>query len=346
MPAVRHAHAPLLATAIAAMAMIGASCGDDGDPDADTSPATTELPTTTGPPTNTELPTTATTEVPTTTESAPGTTENVFELPVEVALVDNIAYTSERSLDVYAPTVGSGWPVVVYFHGGPPAPDRRSDAAGRLQALAEQGLVVYAPDWRSNGPAGGSQDSVCAIAYAEATAADHSGDPTAVTVSGYSTGGFTALVHGLLGPDAPLAVTDCVVDPDISLPDAVAVGGTPVFAAEWARDGLLPLPAWTSLTPEELDLFDPYLLLGRNPDATVAVAVGDDDQGGPAAPPGGWPITDANLDYHQRLIDAGYDATLTTFRGGHVIEAGSEQEAAFIGMIVDVAMSTSEERDR
>jgi pimeloyl-ACP methyl ester carboxylesterase len=337
----RSLHIRLALAVIAALAVMAASCADDGDGDGD-GDATART-------TTTEQPTTTTTtgspldETTTTTEPATTTTDDVIELPVEVELVGDVAYTSERTLDVYAPAEGSGWPVVVYFHGGPPAPGRRTDAAARLQTLAAQGLVVYAPDWRSNGPAGGSQDSVCAIAYAEATAADHGGDAEAVTMSGYSTGGFTALVHGMLGPDAPLEVTDCEVDPNVTLPDAIAVGGTPVFAAEWARDGRLPLPAWTSLTPDELDLFDPYLLLGRNPDAIVAVAVGDDDQGGPAAPPGGWPITEANLDYHQRLIDTDYDTTLTTFPGGHVIEAGSEQEAAFVEMIVDVATATTAE---
>jgi hypothetical protein len=35
------------------------------------------------------------------------------------------------------------------------------------------------------------------------------------------------------------------------------------------------------------------------------------------APPGGFPITAANVEYHQTLIDAGYDATLTILPGGH-----------------------------
>ncbi len=320
---------------ITVLAVVAASCGDNSDGNATTT-TTAAQPTTT---TTTESPPDTTT----TTEPAPETTQDLGELPLEVEMVGDVAYTSERTLDVYAPAEGSGWPVVVYFHGGVPAPGRRAQDAARLHSLAAKGLVVFAPDWRSNGPAGGSQDSVCAIAYAESTAVDHGGDAGAITVSGYSAGGFTALVHGLLGPDAPLEVTDCEVDPDVTLPDAIAVGGTPVFAVEWTRDGRLPLPAWTSLTPEEPDLFDPYLLLGRNPDAVVALAVGDDDQGGPDAPPGGWPITDASVDYHQRMIDADYDVTLTTFPGGHVIEAGSEQDAAFVEMIVDVATATTDE---
>ncbi len=130
------------------------------------------------------------------------------EFPVAVETTTDVPYTSERSLDIYEPTEGSDWPVVVYFHGGPPAPGARTSPE-TLSAIAEQGIVVYAPDWRSNGPAGGSEDSVCAVAFAEATAADHGGDADAVTLAGYSTGGYTALIHGYMADDPPLPVTDC-----------------------------------------------------------------------------------------------------------------------------------------
>ena len=266
------------------------------------------------------------------------TTAAAIALPVAVETTTDVAYTSERSLDIYAPEEGSGWPVVVYFHGGPPVPGARDDPA-TLSAIAEQGVVVYAPDWSSSGPAGGSQDSICAVAYAEATAADHGGDADAVTLAGYSTGGYTALIHGFVGDDPPLPVTDCVVDPAVSAPSAVAVGGTPIFAAEWAREGRLPFPAWTELTPEQLDRFDPELVLGRNPTMTVALFVADDDQGGPAAPPGGWPITEVNREYQQMLIDAGYDADLTIVPGVHVLTP--EGSATFRDLIVETATATT-----
>lgn len=319
---------------LAAIVVI-AGCGDDGDTSAaeagSTTVASTEVTTTTTSP-----------EMSTTTEPAPADEGGgtAVDLPVELEVIEDVPYTSERSLDIYAPVDGSDLPVIVYFHGGLPAEGQRAADAARLRSIAEQGIVVYAPDWRSIGPAGGSQDSVCAIAYAETTADDHRGDGEAITLSGYSTGGFTALVHGLLGSETPLAVTDCLVDPVVHPALAVAAGGVPVFAAEWARDGRLPSPAWTALGPEELDRFDPYLLIGTNPDVTVALAVGDDDQGGVGAPPGGWPITDSVVDFHDRLVAAGYDATLTTFPGGHDFAAGSEQEQTFVDMIVDVATAS------
>ena len=66
---------------------------------------------------------------------------------------------------MYAPSTGSGWPVVVYFHGGQPDPVIRKTVV-EASALAEQGLVVFVPSWQSVGPAGGSEDTVRAVAFA------------------------------------------------------------------------------------------------------------------------------------------------------------------------------------
>ena len=274
-------------------------------------------------------------------DAPPPPEPEIIDLPVAVQVNEDIAYTSERSLDVYAPTEGSGWPVVVYFHGGNPLPGWRKTGEATLRAIAEMGVVVYAPDWNSFGPSGGSQDSICAVAYAEATAGDHGGDPEDLTLSGYSTGAFTAAIHGLVGDDPPLAVTDCAVDSGMSAPDAVAVGGTPFFVTDWARAGRLPMAEWSDLTPEQLDGFDPYLALGRNAGLVLALAVGEDDTGGPAAPPAGFPITEANVEYHEALLEAGYEVTLTMLPGGHELDPGTEKHDTFVAMIVETATATS-----
>ncbi len=177
-------------------------------------------------------------------------------------------------------------------------------------------------------------------AAAATTAADHGGDADAMTLSGYSTGGYTALIHGYMGDDPPLPVTDCRVDPVMSPPAAVAVGGTPLFAAEWARDGKLPIPAWTELTPEQLDRVDPELLVGESPTMIVNLFVGDDDQGGPVAPPGERPITDVNRDYQPKLVDAGYTADLTVVPGGQLLSP--EGWEAFRTMSVETAGAVAE----
>jgi len=240
-----------------------------------------------------------------------------------VVVTSDISYTKTKQLDVYAPAAGSDWPVVVFFHGGNPSdsPEFRT-AIPEPAALAARGLVVYAPHWAALGPDGGSEDTVCAMAFAQATAEEHGGDADRVTISGYSTGGFTAAVHALMGDDPPFASEDCLVDPTMVLPVAAVPGGTPFFAVDAARAGAFATNAqWNALTPDELDAFDPYLLLGRNPDMHFVIVVGEEDHGGGAL--GDVPIVESNLRYHQAMLDAGYDVELVTVPGGHDLLPGS-----------------------
>ncbi len=72
----------------------------------------------------------------------------------------------------------------------------------------------------------------------------------------------------------------------------------------------------------------------------INLFVGDDDQGGPFAPPGGWPITDVNREYHPKLVDAGYTSDLTVVPGGHVLTP--EGQEAFNNMVVETARSVAE----
>ena len=177
--------------------------------------------------------------------------------------------------------------------------------------------MVYAPHWDSEGPAGGSQDSVCAIAFAAETAATYGGDPDEMTLAGYSAGGHDAVIHGFIADDPPLPVTDCAVDPAVGQPEVAVSGGGPFFVAEAARAGLLPAEVWTSLTPGQIDAFDPYLVLERNPDLVVRLWVGEDDRGGiPERPV---PIAESNREYDAALQAAGIDAELLEVPGGHEV---------------------------
>ena len=155
--------------------------------------------------------------------------------------------------------------------------------------------------------------------------------------SGYSTGGFTAAVHALMGDDPPLVSNDCLVEPDMALPVAAVPGGTPFFAVDAARAGAFATNAqWNELTPDQLDAFDPYLLLGRNPDVHFVMVVGEEDRGGGAL--GDIPIAESNRRYHQAMLDAGYDVELVTVPGGHELLPGSS--ATWIDTIVRTAEAT------
>ena len=255
-----------------------------------------------------------------------------------VVVTSDISYTETKQLDVYAPAAGSDWPVVVYFHGGDPtnSPATRKTSP-EPAALAARGLVVYAPHWASLGPDGGSEDTVCAMAFAQATADQYGGDADRTTISGYSAGGFTAAVHALMGDDPPFVSEDCLVDPTMEPPVAAVPGGTPFFLADAVRDGVLTtFSQWNSLTAEELDAFDPYLLLGLNPDVRFVLVVGEEDHGGAALPD--IPIVESNLEYHQAMLDAGYDVELVMVPGGHDLLPGSL--ATWIDTIVRTAQAT------
>lgn len=214
---------------------------------------------------------------------------------------------------MYAPSTGSGCPVVVYFHGGQPDPVIRKTVV-EASALAEQGLVVFVPSWQSVGPVGGSEDTVRAVAFAQARADKNGRDTRRTTLSGYSTGGFTAAIHGLIGDEPPLPSGDCLVGATMELPGAVVPLGTPFFAVAAARAGAFANnPQWSLLTSEPPDAFDPHLALGKNPDVRFVQVVGENDRGGGAL--GDIPINESNLEYHDALVAAGYDAELVLLDG-------------------------------
>ena len=271
----------------------------------------------------------------TTTDADPTTARTSLEAPLEVKVTQGVPFTSERNMDVYSPAEGSDWPVVVHFHGGVESPDDYEDFA---RSVAEQGVVVMVPEWRSLGPAGGSEDTICAVAFAGENGGDYGGDTDSVTLSGYSTGGYTALIHAFVGEEPPLPVTDCVVDPTMAAPAAVVPGGAPVFAADWARNGLLAQnPQWAALTAEQLDAFDPYKAIGRNPDLRVHLVFAENDVGG--NPNIQQPIAESNREYLAALLDAGYDAEATEVPGGHAdpLQTGSESFESYVSAVVDTA---------
>ncbi len=270
-----------------------------------------------------------------TIEASTSISTTTLDVPLAVEVTQDLNYTSERVLDVYAPAEGSGWPVVVHFHGGVSSPEEYAEFA---RAVAQQGVVVFVPEWRALGPVGGSEDTVCAIAFAAAHGEEYGAATDRMTLSGYSTGGFTAVIHALMGDEPPLPVTDCEVDPVVEAPDAVVGGGAPLFAAQWARDGRFATnPQWAPLTPEQIDAFDPYLALGRNPDLQVRLVVGEDDVGG--NPAVAFPIAESNRDYLDALVESGYDAELIEVPGGHEgpLAPGPDGLDTYVDVVVETA---------
>ena len=148
-------------------------------------------------------------------------------------------------LDIVHPVdqVEGGWPVLVTFHGA-----ASGTSASELAGVARSGVVVVGPRWATpewtigNLGAIGAADYVdgavfdgakCALAAAQAAAADHGGNPDWTTVEGFSAG-----VHAAAWVGLGVVRNDPCPDAEIVAPVAMVVGDSQwvfqgVFGDEW-----------------------------------------------------------------------------------------------------------------
>jgi acetyl esterase/lipase len=136
---------------------------------------------------------------------------------LEIRVISDVAFESASPnelglLDVYAPTIGRDWPVVVMFHGNPLAVDKAYLAEYALQ-VAELGFVVFVPSWGHSG--GAAYDSLtmkeqlmadgaqaaCGLAFAAAHAGEYGGDASSITAFGHSAGGNIEAIAVLAHPE-------------------------------------------------------------------------------------------------------------------------------------------------
>ncbi|MDE1884869.1 MAG: alpha/beta hydrolase [Xanthomonadaceae bacterium] len=110
---------------------------------------------------------------------------------------DHIVFdaTHGLALDAYAPAGANGDPVVVFFYGGSWSEGKRHWYRYVGDALANQGVVVFIPDYRKypdvRFPAF-MHDAANAVRWARDHAAAFGGDPAHVFVMGHSAGGQIA----------------------------------------------------------------------------------------------------------------------------------------------------------
>ena len=117
-------------------------------------------------------------------------------------------YERERcKLDVYLPSTGKDWPVLVWFHGGGL---KQGDKAGTkddtvltpqiARSLAAAGVAIVAPNYRLSPkvtfPAY-LKDAASAVAWTQNHIAEQGGDPKRIFIGGHSAGGYIALMLGV-----------------------------------------------------------------------------------------------------------------------------------------------------
>jgi hypothetical protein len=209
-----------------------------------------------------------TTAAPVTLSTTSSTTSATAAIagPVAVEVTEDLDVTSSRTMDVYEPTEGGPWPVVVMWHGQPASLDapnsERRDMAPLAAVVAEQGAVVFNVSYGATTPAEFVNDTGCSLQLAVESAADFGGDPERVVVVGNSFGGAPALTWAWDSPLRDEPFNDCVADADSVqvLPDAV------VAVASGTNPRVLPAEAWQQADDAVLDAGTAILLVGGNPD--------------------------------------------------------------------------------
>jgi acetyl esterase/lipase len=159
----------------------------------------------------------------------------------EIEKIVGVSYDDRHGaateLDVYLPAAvadapAGGWPAVLAIHGGGWRSFDRGSMAAASERLAGAGYAVVNIDYRLV-PAGqypaAVQDSLCALAYTRAHAAEWGIDPARIATYGYSAGGHLASMVGVAAGGA-MHQPDCAAAENgggIAPPAAVISGAGP-----------------------------------------------------------------------------------------------------------------------
>jgi len=186
----------------------------------------------------------------------------------------------EALLDVYALPGATGGPVVVIFHGGGAA-RYMSPYPALASALAEQGAVVFVPDWDKGEPVtdttrddllAWADGGACAVSYALAHAAEYGADPERLVLFGHSGG---AGVASLVGLREAVPLPECAVEMAPFVVDGMVL---------WEGDWLASDTVWDSYgegLPLLMEGITPWVWLAtgpRMPVELVTTVVGRNEQ--------------------------------------------------------------------
>ena len=224
------------------------------------------------------------------------------------------------ALDVYAPTGAGPFPMAIYSPGGEQTKEHGITIARKL---ADRGVVVLVAD-HHHGTAmddpplgiaerGILEQTACALRMARELAPEYGGDPAGITWTGYSFGGiigfeialadadaeqqWDAFVaeHGGAGPEY-----ECVSEEAPMPVTALVVTGSVRTIDMW--------PDWYAADPALGDFVAETVQIGNSLDLVVRMIHGTADEEVPYA------LAERLA---AELTEAGYDAELTTMKGGN-----------------------------
>jgi acetyl esterase/lipase len=224
--------------------------------------------------------------------------------------------------------------VVLAIPGGPAPLGARSGLSGLALALAAQGAVVFAADYRSM-PAQNAgfpqtfEDVACAVRTARTMAAKYGGDPARVTLVGNSLGGWPGAVIAFSTQPFPLDATNCLAQAGSSRPDAF-VGVAGVYTLDKIDPGYLDafFGGTRQTAPGAWAAGDPYAIVNANRNGTIPVTLVDGDRDQTV------PLASTQL-FTGLLTAAGYAAQLTVVPGAthDAVLTAPQTVAAILGVV-------------
>jgi predicted esterase len=99
-------------------------------------------------------------------------------------------YRPDKLLDIFQCPSRVGSPVVLFWHGS--GPNERDALSTLASAVNKQGAVCLVPDWQSDTNAEGRKNLLDSITFARKEAETYGGDPTRISLCGWSLGANAA----------------------------------------------------------------------------------------------------------------------------------------------------------
>ncbi len=296
-----------IAVAVVALPALLGAC----TPAATSLPAPTETMAAAATATLTLTPTPTPTMVSNDPEAAPATM--VQDVPYLKPLQSSV---NERLLDIYIPSPDAGfpepYPVAVFAHG---YNQGKAALTTVCQDLANQGVLVFAPNWPTNPNSVASwremtEALTCAVRFAHDSAPSYAGDPTNMVLIGFSMGAGIGAIVATNGPDLEKLWSDY----------ATLHNGPPAQAQCVSTDASAEVQAFVGIggayslvdafQVEQPDLYGLLTTHGGTKDIRITLMHGEFDS---TVPPS------VSETFQAKLIAAGFIPTLISYNSGHTV---------------------------